>query len=208
LNNESKTPGGSIVYRYAPRPHIVYLNITNRCTNNCSFCVRNYCSGLSGYKLWLDREPTAHEVWSRFLGEVNESDKEVVWCGFGEPTIRLDVLLDLTRKIKQEYPHLKIRLDTDGLAQLRSSDREVARELKDAGIDSVSISLNAESKEKYDELCKPSLTGAYQAVLDFAKDCKRYFSSVRLTVVDVQGVDISKCEGIAEQLGCDFKIRG
>jgi len=208
LNNQSKTPGGSIVYRYAPRPQIVYLNITNRCTNNCSFCVRNYCSGLSGYKLWLDREPTADEVWSRFLGEVNESDKEVVWCGFGEPTIRLDVLLVLTRKIKQEHPHLKIRLDTDGLAQLRNKDREVARELKDAGIDSVSISLNAESKDKYDELCKPSLAGAYQAVLDFAKDCKRYFSSVRLTVVDVQGVDISKCKGIAEQLGCDFKIRG
>lgn len=99
-------------------------------------------------------------------------------------------------------------MDTDGLAQLRSSDREVARELKDAGIDSVSISLNAESKEKYDELCKPSLSGAYEAVLDFAKDCKRYFSLVRLTVVDVEGVDISKCKGIAEQLGCDFKIRG
>jgi len=207
LNNDSKTSGGSIVYRYAPRPYTVYLNITNSCTNNCSFCVRNYCSGLSGYKLWLDREPTADEVWSAFRGEVKESDKEVVWCGFGEPTIRLDTVLDLTRRIKQEHPHLKIRLDTDGTAQLRNSDREVARELRDAGIDSVSISLNAESKEKYDELCKPSLTGAYHAVLDFAKDCRRYFSQVRLTVVKVEGIDISKCKGIAEQLGCDFKIR-
>ena len=208
MNNESKTSGGSIVYRYAPRPNTLYLNITNRCTNNCSFCVRNYCSGLSGYKLWLDREPTADETWNRFLGEVKESDREVVWCGFGEPTIRLDMVLDLTRRIKERYPNLKIRLDTDGLAQLRNSDREVARELKDAGIDSVSISLNAESKEKYDEICKPALTGAYQAVLDFAKDCRRHFSPVRLTVVDVQGIDISKRKGIAEQLGCDFKIRG
>ena len=99
-------------------------------------------------------------------------------------------------------------MDTDGLAQLRNKDREVVRELKDAGIDSVSISLNAESKEKYDELCRPSLTAAYQAVLDFAKDCKRYFSQVRLTVVNVEGIDISKCKGVAEQLGCYFKIRG
>jgi TatD family-associated radical SAM protein len=96
---------------------------------------------LSGYKLWLDREPTADEVWSRFRGEVKEPDEEVVWCGFGEPTVRLDIVLGLTRKIRREYPHLKIRLDTDGLAQLRNGDREVARELKDAGIDSVSISL-------------------------------------------------------------------
>jgi len=153
-------------------------------------------------------EPTEDEVWRRFQGEVKESDREVVWCGFGEPTIRLDMVLDLTRRIKERYPDLKIRLDTDGLAQLRNSDREVARELKDAGIDSVSISLNAESKEKYDEICKPTLTGAYQAVLNFAKDCRRHFSLVRLTVVDVQGIDISKCKGIAEQLGCDFKIRG
>ena len=207
LNSDSKT-GGSIAYRYAPRPYTVYLNITNRCTNSCSFCVKNYCSGLSGYKLWLDREPTEDEVWRRFQGEVKESDSEVVWCGFGEPTIRLDMVLDLTRRIKERYPNLKIRLDTDGLAQLRNSDREVARELKDAGIDSVSISLNAESKEKYDEICKPTLTGAYQAVLNFAKDCRRQFSLVRLTVVDVQGIDVSKCKGIAEKLGCAFKIRG
>ena len=208
MNSDSKTSRGSTVYRYAPRPDTVYLNITNRCTNSCSFCVRNYSSGLSGYKLWLDREPTVDEVWSRFRGEVEESDKEAVWCGFGEPTIRLDTIIDLTRKIRQNYPHLKIRLDTDGLAQSRNYDREVARELKDAGIDSVSISLNADSREKYDELCKPSLTGAYQAVLNFAKDCKRYFHHVRLTVVNVEGIDISKCRQVAEQLGCEFKIRG
>jgi len=99
-------------------------------------------------------------------------------------------------------------LDTDGLAQLRSSDREVARELKDAGIDSVSISLNAEDEEKYEELCNPSLLGAYQAVIDFAKDCKKHFLHVRLTVVNIEKIDIIKCRRIAESLGCDFKVRG
>ena len=140
--------------------------------------------------------------------EVKESDGESVWCGFGEPTLRLDIVLNLTRKMKEDYPYIKVRLDTDGLAQIRHKDREVARELKDAGIDSVSISLNAESREKYDELCKPSLSGSYQAVLDFARDCRKYFSQVRLTVVKVEGINIPKCKRIAEELNCDFKVRG
>lgn len=157
--------------------------------------------------LRLEREPTLYEVWSKLQYEVKESD-EVVWCGFGEPTIRLDMVLNVTRKIKKEYPYLIVRLDTDGLAQIRNKDMDVARELKDAGIDSVSISLNAESREKYDELCKPSVTGAYRAVIDFTKDCKKYFSHVRLTVVKVEVIDISKCKRIAEELDCDFKVRG
>ena len=204
---KSRDPGGSIVYRYALRPHTIYLNITNRCSNSCSFCVRNYSSGLSGYKLWLDREPTVDEIWSDFQMEAKGSDIEVVYCGFGEPTIRLDVVLELTRKIKSECPHLLVRLDTDGLAQLRSSEREVARELKEAGVDSVSISLNADSKEKYEVLCRPSLTGVYQAVLDFAKDCKKCFARVRLTAVNLEEIDLSKCMEIAEGLGCDFVVR-
>jgi len=181
--------------------------MTNRCSNGCTFCVKNYSSGLSGYRLWLGREPTVDEVWNRLQGELKDSDSEVVFCGFGEPTIRLDLILELTRRIKKEYPYLQVRLDTDGLAQLRNKHREVARELKNAGIDSVSISLNAESKETYDKLCKPSLPESYQAVLDFAKDCKRYFSQVRLTAVNVPGVDISECERIAERLGCSFVVR-
>ncbi len=200
--------GGSVVYRYNPRPHTIYLNITNRCSNSCTFCVKNYPSGLSGYKLRLDREPTVDEVWNRLQGEVKDSDREVVFCGFGEPTMRLDLVVELTRRIRMEHPYLEVRLDTDGLAQLRNKGREVARELKNAGIDSVSISLNAESKEIYDKLCKPSLTGSHQAVLDFAKDCKKYFPQVRLTVVNVEGIDISQCRRIAERLGCNFAIRG
>jgi cyclic pyranopterin phosphate synthase len=207
LDVKSIDLGGSIVYRYALRPRTIYLNITNRCSNSCSFCVRNYSSGLSGYKLWLDREPTIEEIWSDFQTEVKESDIEVVYCGFGEPTIRLDTVLELTRKTKSEYPHLLVRLDTDGLAQLRSIEREVARELKEAGIDSVSISLNADSEEKYGVLCRPSLTGAYQAVLDFARDCKKYFARVRLTAVNLEEIDLSKCKEIVESLGCDFGVR-
>jgi len=157
--------------------------------------------------LELKREPTINEIWREFEREVGKLDREIVWCGFGEPTIRLDIVLEITRKIKK-HPFLKVRLDTDGLAQIRYKNREVARELKDAGIDSVSISLNADSLEKYNEICKPPMPGAYRAVLEFAKDCKGYFEQVILTVVNVESINISKCKKIAEELNCDFKVRG
>jgi TatD family-associated radical SAM protein len=169
--------------------------------------VRNYSSGLSGYRLRLNREPSIDEIWRELQGELKESDNEVVFCGFGEPTMRLDMVLELTRMIKKQCPHLKVRLNTDGLAQLRNKDREVARELSEAGMDSVSISLNAESQEKYDLLCGPSLEGAYRAVLDFARDSKKYLPEVMLTVVDLGVADLSECKRIAEDLGCEFRVR-
>lgn len=200
--------GGSVAYRYAPRLDTVFLNITNRCSNSCSFCVRNSNPGLSGYTLWLGREPTHDEIWTAFQHEVKTSDREVVWCGFGEPTIRLDTVLDLTKRIRQVYPNLKVRLDTDGLASLRNKGRNVAKELSEAGIHYVSISLNAETQEKYERLCRPSLSGSFQAVLDFARDCRKHMSHVRLTVVNLEGIDIHKCREIAEDLSCDFEVRG
>lgn len=206
MDNEKKT--GSVVYRYGLRPNTIYLNITNRCSNRCIFCVKNYSSGLSGYKLELDREPTIDEIWKDFQDNIKDTDKEVVWCGFGEPTIRLDTLLVISRRIKKDYSRLNIRLDTDGLAQLRNKNRKVAKELKDSGIDSISISLNAENEEKYNKICKPVARNAHSAVLDFAKDCKKYFSNVRLTIVDVDGIDIPECKKIADRLGCNFKVRG
>jgi cyclic pyranopterin phosphate synthase len=206
-SNESSILGGCIVYRYDPKPDTIYLNITNRCTNRCSFCFKNHSDSLSGYRLRLDKEPTVDEVWKGLQDEVKESDKEVVWCGFGEPTIRLDAVLKVTRRTRSKYPSLKVRLNTNGLGQLINKERNVAAELKEAGINSVSISLNAENAEKYDVICSPSLAGAYQAVLDFARDCKMHLSEVILTVVEVEGADISKCERIAKKLGCEFKVR-
>ncbi len=198
----------AVVYRYSPSPHRVYMNITNRCSNSCSFCIKNLSTGLSGYRLWLEKEPSINAIWIAFRAEVKNTDEEVVWCGFGEPTIRLSDVLAVTRRIKEEYSHLKIRLDTDGLAQLRNKETEVARDLKNSGLESVSISLNAHNEEKYVELCRPSLPGSYQAVLDFARDCRTYLSQVRLTVVDIDGVDIAECRRIAESLGCGFAVRG
>jgi TatD family-associated radical SAM protein len=169
--------------------------------------LKNYCSGISDYKLWLEKEPTIKDVWDSLNGELKDSDKELVFCGFGEPTVRLDMVLELTRMIKEIYPYLHIRLNTDGLVQLQNVNREVAKELKKAGIDSISISLNAENQEKYNKLCKPSLFGAYEAVLDFTKDCKAIFSHVRLSVVNISDINIQKCKIIADNLDCEFLIR-
>ena len=183
------------------------MNITNKCRNSCSFCLKNFCNGLSGYRLWLDKEPKLKDVWDSLNAERKDSDKELVFCGFGEPTVRLDMVIELTKMIKQKHPHLFIRLNTDGLAQLQYVNRKVARELKEAGMDSISISLNAENQEKYNELCKPSLLGAYEAVLDFIKDCKKIFSHIRLSVVYGSDIDIQKCKRIADELDCDFFVR-
>ncbi|MFQ6074671.1 MAG: TatD family nuclease-associated radical SAM protein [Candidatus Bathyarchaeia archaeon] len=198
---------GSIVYRYTPRPHTVYINATNRCSNDCTFCVRYFRSGLSGSVLWLKDEPTADLLWEKLQGEIGSTDEGVVWCGFGEPTIRLDLVLSITRRIKEKYPSVRVRLDTDGQAQLRYRSRDVPRELRAAGVDVVSISLNAESEEKYNVMCKPTLPGAYHAVLKFAEECKKYFTTVRLSVVGGTQADISKCMKMAEELGCDFLMR-
>jgi len=199
--------GNNIAYRYSPNPDTVYLNITNRCSNNCCFCVRNFSSVLSGYNLWLQKEPTANEIWSSFQKERKSSDWETVWCGFGEPTIRLNELLTITQKIKKYYPHTYIRLNTDGLAQVRNPERNVAQELGAAGVDSISISLNAENQEKYDLLCNPAIPGSYRSLLKFAENCKGHIPEVRLTVVHISGINLRACEKIAKELGCSFKIR-
>lgn len=208
VNREMEGVGGSVAYRYSPRPDTIFLNITNRCSNSCSFCVKNSNPGLSGYKLWLDREPTDEDIWIAFENEVKTTDREVVWCGFGEPTTRLDTVLGLTNRIRHGYPNLKVRLDTDGLAGLRNAGRNVAKELSEAGIYYVSISLNAENQEKYDRLCRPSMPGSYQGALDFARDCRKHISQVRLTVVNLEAIDIGKCRKIADDLRCDFEVRG
>jgi len=198
---------GSIVYRYHPSPGVVYINATNRCTNRCTFCVRQFTPGLSGYMLYLKSEPTADELWEALQREIHATDRQVVWCGFGEPTTRLDLVLDLTRKMKEKYPHVQIRLDTDGQAQLRYKSRNVAKELKEAGVDMVSISLNAENQEKYDALCNPAYPGAYKAVLEFAKECKKHSLAVRLSVVGSTDVNILECKKIADELNCEFVVR-
>lgn len=180
----------------------LYLNITNQCTNRCDFCVRNTTDGLGGGSLWLDSEPTAQEV----LATIDNPRKyhEIVFCGFGEPLSRVDVVVEIAQYLKPFG--VPLRINTNGQANLIHDENIVPRL---AGlIDVISISLNAESAEKYQELCHSDYgLGAYAAVLEFARECKKVIPKVVLSVVDRPEIDLAACRRITEELGVELKIR-
>ena len=132
---------------------------------------------------------------------------EAIFCGFGEPTERLDVLLEVARWIKQHYGRpLRIRVNTNGHGYVLNRGRDVATELKAAGVDKVSVSLNAGDKETYVEICKPTFADAYEAVIDFIRKAKPVLE-VEVTAVRMPEVDIAKAKAVADGLGVDFRVR-
>ena len=180
----------------------LYVNITNRCGNNCCFCVRNHPESF-GFDLWLEKEPSLEEI----IADLEDSEKyeEVVLCGFGEPLERLGEVIEVCRYLKKKG--VKTRINTNGQANLIWG-RNVVPELEGI-VDSISISLNAKNARDYVELCRPDYgEAAYQAMLEFAKECVKRIPEVCLTVVDViSAYDIEVCRNIAESLGARFKIR-
>ena len=183
----------------------LYINLTNRCSADCVFCIRNFADGVYGYDLRLSREPTTDEV----IGALEELDltryREIVFTGLGEPTLRFDVVLAITHWLKSR--NIRVRLDTNGQAALINPRRDVVSELKSAGIDAISVSLNAESEEKYNKLCRPIHKNAYNAVLEFVKEARKAGINTRVTVVNVPEIDLEKCKKLADELDSDFHIR-
>lgn len=182
----------------------LYLNITYHCTLRCAFCPKFQGSWeVQGYDLLLKREPDAQEV----LSEVGDPAqyKEIVFCGLGEPTLRLDTLLTVAAQVKARGAK-RVRLNTDGLANLVHG-RDVTPELARV-VDAVSISLNAQDEVTYNRHTRPKLDGAYQAMLDFARAAKSAGIEVTLTAINgLDGVDIAACEAIAHKLGVAFRQR-
>lgn len=200
--SQDRFTGGTISYESHGN---LYLNITNRCTAKCSFCIRDLCDGVYGYNLWLTAEPSYEEV----INELENTDlrryKEIVFTGFGEPTCRLDTVLSITRWLSERGK--RVRLDTNGHAKLMYPGRDVVAELKAAGMESVSISLNAESGEKYNQLCRPAFTDAYDSLLEFTEESVKAGLRTQMTVVGMPQIDIDKCERIAYRLGASFRVR-
>lgn len=128
-----------------------------------------------------------------------------MFTGFGEPTCRLDTVLGITRWLSERGK--RVRLDTNGHAKLMYPGRDVVAELKAAGMESVSISLNAESGEKYDQLCHPAFNDAYDSLLEFTEESVRAGLRTQMTVVGMPQIDIDKCERIAYRLGASFRVR-
>lgn len=187
---------------YAIR-HSLYLNITNKCTNACVFCPKFTDYTVKGHYLKLGPEPTLEEVLGA-LPVLSPFD-EVVFCGFGEPTLRLDILKDVAGHLKAKG--MRVRLDSDGLACL-VHERNVLPELKGL-IDCVSVSLNAPDAQTYARIC-PSKYGeaAYGAVKDFIKEARKWVPEVIATVVAMPGIDVEACRKIAEEdLGVTFRAR-
>jgi TatD family-associated radical SAM protein len=185
----------------------LYLNITNQCSNNCYFCFRNYKDGINKFNLKLTKDPTAHEIINDVKDVMNRRQwKEIVFCGFGEPLMRLDAVLEITRWLKQYHAATTIRVDTNGHAQLFYKDRDVIGELKKAGVDRISVSLNAHNQQIYEQICKPKLDNAYTAALDFIRAAKAKFC-VEVTAVTVPEVDLTKIEQMASDLRVKFRKR-
>jgi len=132
---------------------------------------------------------------------------EVVFCGFGEPTERLDVLLEIARWIRKNFGRpLRIRVNTNGHGYMLNHGRDVATELKTAGVDKLSVSLNAGDEETYNGICKPTFADAYEAVIEFIKRAKLNLET-EATAVRMPEVDIVKAQTVAEKLGVNFRIR-
>ncbi|OQZ01601.1 MAG: hypothetical protein B6D35_02825 [Candidatus Brocadia sp. UTAMX2] len=180
----------------------LYVNLTNRCSNMCAFCMRETYPIVKGHHLGLKKEPTTEEVINA-IGDPG-SYNEIVFCGYGEPTERLDVLIAVAQFLKSKGK--RIRLDTNGHGDLING-RSIIQELKGL-IDTICISLNAETAEKYEEICKPVFgKRAYPTLIQFIKDAKQAIPNVQVSIVDVPGVNVEKCEGIARELGVDFRVR-
>ncbi|MBQ7386670.1 MAG: radical SAM protein [Clostridia bacterium] len=186
----------------------LYVNVTNRCSNRCEFCIRNNGDGAYGSdSLWLEREPTAEEIADAILARELSSFSEVVFCGYGEPSYRLDEIREAVLRVKELYPRTKFRINTNGHSDLIFA-RDSAPDYE--GIfDVVSISLNTPSPEHYASLCHPVFKDAHEALISFAERVKKYVPTVMLSVVreTLTEAELAECYVIAERIGVTLKVR-
>ena len=195
----------SILYRYGST---YYINMTNRCPCRCTFCVRNETSRLGDAdSLWLDHEPTVDEIIDEIRKVDLSGSREIVFCGYGEPTERFDDLKECARRIKEEFGK-PVRLDTNGLGNLING-RDIVPEMVGL-IDSVSISLNAPNEEEYLEVTKSRFgPGSYQAVLDFIRECRQRICGVTVSVVggSISEESEEECSRMAREMNVAFRVR-
>lgn len=185
----------------------VYVNLTNRCPCSCTFCLRQTKKMLESSSLWLKEEPTVDEVIEEFKKYDLDDFEEVVFCGFGEPTERIDDIIQIAGILKLYRRDLVIRINTNGLGNLLHQ-RDITPMMK-GRIDTVSISLNAPDKEEYLALTRNRFgKESYDAMLDFACKCQQYVPHVILTVVDIIGEEkIQRCQKICDDLGLKLRVR-
>ncbi len=192
----------TIVYRIENN---LYINLTNRCNNNCRFCVRGFKKEYESYSLWLEKEPAVEEVLSALDSALSDDIEEVVFCGYGEPLFRLDAIVKVGVWLRNRG--VRVRLNTNGQASLISG-KNTASVLKNA-VDVVSISLNATSSDAYDELCRPHDEGkAFESLLEFSDELYSEGVPTVFSVVDSIGEEeIKKAAVIAEAHHAVLRVR-
>ncbi len=183
----------------------IYINLTNRCSNNCDFCIRKGRKGMSGTDLWITEEPDAEAVIAQLPENMDDYDDEVVFCGFGEPTYNLETLDEVAG-----YLHCidkTTRINTNGQANLIHG-KDVS-DIIAVNCDVINVSLNAPTEEKYEKLCK-SVFGAksFDALTEFAQLCVKRGGNVIFSVVDSIGEeDVAACRALADKLGIPLRVR-
>ena len=204
-----------------PNPKTVYINLTNACSNACVFCLREQKDDVCGSNMWHDDKYTLEDVIQQFKGFLTPhpnplsqgareelSVKNVVFCGYGEPFLKKDMMKSFAQYLRDNYPQIKIRVNTNGHANAIYK-MNVAEEFKDL-IDEASVSLNSDNSEQYNEICQPKIENAFEAVQDFLRCCnkagiKTYASIV--TGFDEREINVENCEKLAKSLGAEFRNR-
>lgn len=187
----------------------IYINLTNLCTNDCVFCIRDIKEDVVGANLFLDSEKIDVEEVKKQLDEINPKNySEIVFCGYGEPILKIEELKEFAAYIKEIYPHLKTRINTNGQGNLIYK-RNIVPELKGL-IDSVSISYNGENKDVYNLISLPKIENAYEGMQDFIKECVN--QGIETTATIVTGykdykVNLEACKSQIEALGASFRER-
>ena len=189
---------GEIAYKIRDS---LYLNITNRCTNRCGFCVRFRTSYIKGHNLRLEREPSALQVIKAIRDP--KAYKEIVFCGIGEPLMRLDVVKKVSRWVGDQGG--TVRINTNGHGNMIHG-RNILPELRGI-VNSLSVSLDAENEKKYEKICKPEMKNAFKGVISFIEEAKKYIPDVKITVVKVPQIDVGKCYALAKNLGVELRVR-
>ncbi|MEH6578987.1 MAG: TatD family nuclease-associated radical SAM protein [Amphritea sp.] len=197
---DSNSDTSTLVYQIEDN---LYVNLTDRCTLACQFCPKhNGCTEVKGYELEMGLRPEAEQI-IQLIGDPKRY-AAIVFCGYGEPTLRLKQLLQVARWVKDNGGNT--RINTDGLGNLVNK-RNILPELSEC-IDSLSISLNAQNEEIYNKHCVPALPGAYEAMLAFVEQAPNYIADVSASAINgLDGVDIDACSKLAETRGVKFRQR-
>lgn len=192
-----------IIYTYKNQ---VYANITNKCDCACTFCIRTHHDGVGeSDNLWHKVNPTVDEVKAAVDAFDFTGYEEFVFCGYGEPTCEIDMLVEVAQYVKDKTG-LKIRVNTNGLGNLYNK-RDIVPDLAKV-VDSISISLNAPDAESYNKVTRPQFENAYEALLSFAEECNKVIPLTQLSIVDVlPAEDIEKCQKLADERGVRLRIR-